>query len=114
MRNSPARLHLSPLRQTKTLAPPRHPSVILRPHPIHPDLTLSFTNHSLPSPLRSATLPRISLSMQRTTASRQIEVPCFTHTDANAVRAPPRDFHAIRQELAAVRIQSAFHAFLVK
>ncbi|KAF3329287.1 protein IQ-DOMAIN 1-like protein [Carex littledalei] len=28
------------------------------------------------------------------------------------VRAPPRNFHAIRQEWAAVRIQSAFHAFL--
>jgi hypothetical protein len=33
---------------------------------------------------------------------------------ATLVRAPPRDFHAVRQEWAAVRIQSAFRAFLVK
>lgn len=32
---------------------------------------------------------------------------------AALVRAQPRDFHAIRQEWAAVRIQSAFRALLV-
>ncbi|KAJ4780473.1 Protein IQ-DOMAIN 1 [Rhynchospora pubera] len=33
---------------------------------------------------------------------------------AALVRAPPRDFHVIRKEWAAVRIQSAFRAFLAK
>jgi hypothetical protein len=32
---------------------------------------------------------------------------------AAVVRAPPRDFRLIRQEWAAVRIQTAFRAFLV-
>jgi hypothetical protein len=33
---------------------------------------------------------------------------------AAVVRAPPRDFRVIRQEWAAVRIQTAFRAFLVR
>ncbi|KAF3320048.1 protein IQ-DOMAIN 1-like isoform X2 [Carex littledalei] len=38
----------------------------------------------------------------------------LTSAVAALVRAPPRDFHAIRQEWAAVRIQSAFRAFLAR
>lgn len=37
----------------------------------------------------------------------------FSSVLAAVVRAPPRDFLLIRQEWAAVRIQTAFRAFLV-
>lgn len=37
----------------------------------------------------------------------------FSSVLAAVVRAPPRDFRLIRQEWAAVRIQTAFRAFLV-
>lgn len=33
---------------------------------------------------------------------------------AKVVRAPPKDFHAVRQEWAAIRIQTAFRGVLVK
>jgi hypothetical protein len=37
----------------------------------------------------------------------------FSSVVAAVVRAPPGDFRLIRQEWAAVRIQTAFRAFLV-
>lgn len=33
---------------------------------------------------------------------------------ATVVRAPPKDFRVVRQEWAAIRIQTAFRGFLVK
>lgn len=37
----------------------------------------------------------------------------FTAAMATVVRAPPRDFRVVRQEWAAIRIQTAFRGFLV-
>ncbi|URE44712.1 IQ calmodulin-binding motif domain containing protein [Musa troglodytarum] len=38
----------------------------------------------------------------------------FTAAAATVVRAPPRDFRVVRQEWAAIRIQTAFRAFLAR
>nr|CCM07288.1 Hypothetical protein BN340_106 [Musa balbisiana] len=38
----------------------------------------------------------------------------FTTAAATVVRAPPRDFQVVRQEWAAIRIQTAFRAFLAR
>lgn len=37
----------------------------------------------------------------------------FTAAMATVVRAPPKDFRVVRQEWAAIRIQTAFRGFLV-
>lgn len=37
----------------------------------------------------------------------------FTAAVATVVRAPPKDFRLVKQEWAAIRIQTAFRAFLV-
>jgi hypothetical protein len=37
----------------------------------------------------------------------------FTTAMATVVRAPPKDFRVVRQEWAAIRIQTAFRGFLV-
>lgn len=37
----------------------------------------------------------------------------FTAAMAKLVRAPPKDFRVVKQEFAAIRIQTAFRAFLV-
>lgn len=37
----------------------------------------------------------------------------FTAAVATVVRAPPKDFRVVRQEWAAIRIQTAFRGFLV-
>lgn len=37
----------------------------------------------------------------------------FSAAMATVVRAPPKDFRAVRQEWAAIRIQTAFRGFLV-
>lgn len=37
----------------------------------------------------------------------------FTAAMATVVRAPPRDFRVVKQEWAAIRIQTAFRGFLV-
>uniref|UniRef100_J3L3D3 DUF4005 domain-containing protein n=1 Tax=Oryza brachyantha TaxID=4533 RepID=J3L3D3_ORYBR len=64
-----------------------------------------------------------SSSSQRSTGNASAsEVPSETSSSADAlssvvaagVRAPPRDFRLIRQEWAAVRIQTAFRAFLAR
>lgn len=38
----------------------------------------------------------------------------FTAAMAKVVRAPPKDFRAVRQEWAAIRIQTTFRGFLVR
>ncbi|KAI4337152.1 hypothetical protein L6164_015600 [Bauhinia variegata] len=38
----------------------------------------------------------------------------FTAAVATLIRAPPKDFRAVRQEWAAIRIQTAFRAFLAR
>jgi hypothetical protein len=64
-----------------------------------------------------------SSSSQRGSSAAPSEAPSEASSAADAltssvvaavVRAPPRDFRVIRQEWAAVRIQSAFRAFLVR
>jgi len=64
-----------------------------------------------------------SSSSQRGSSAPPSEGPSEASSAADAlsssvvaavVRAPPRDFRLIRQEWAAVRIQSAFRAFLVR
>jgi hypothetical protein len=47
------------------------------------------------------------------TLASQASSDSFSSVVAAVVRAPPRDFRLIRQEWAAVRIQTAFRAFLV-
>lgn len=37
----------------------------------------------------------------------------YTAAVATVVRAPPKDFKAVREEWAAIRIQTAFRGFLV-
>lgn len=37
----------------------------------------------------------------------------YTAAVATVVRAPPKDFRVVRQEWAAIRIQTAFRGFLV-
>jgi len=37
----------------------------------------------------------------------------YTAAVATVVRAPPKDFRLVKQEWAAIRIQTAFRAFLV-
>lgn len=37
----------------------------------------------------------------------------FSAAMATVVRAPPKDFRVVRQEWAAIRIQTAFRGFLV-
>lgn len=41
------------------------------------------------------------------------EADAYTAAVATVVRAPPKDFRLVRQEWAAIRIQTAFRAFLV-
>ncbi|PAN28926.1 hypothetical protein PAHAL_5G186900 [Panicum hallii] len=64
-----------------------------------------------------------SSSSQRGSSAAPSEAPSEASSAADAltssvvaavVRAPPRDFRVIRQEWAAVRIQSAFRAFLAR
>ncbi|RWW09184.1 hypothetical protein GW17_00027338 [Ensete ventricosum] len=53
-------------------------------------------------------------SSHRSAASDASSVAdAFTAAAATVVRAPPRDFRVVRQEWAAIRIQTAFRAFLV-
>ncbi|XP_042033979.1 protein IQ-DOMAIN 5-like [Salvia splendens] len=42
------------------------------------------------------------------------ESSSFNAAVAAVVRAPPKDFHAVRQEWAAIRIQTAFRGFLAR
>ncbi|RWW75738.1 hypothetical protein BHE74_00016199 [Ensete ventricosum] len=52
-------------------------------------------------------------SSHRSAASDASSVAdAFTAAAATVVRAPPRDFRVVRQEWAAIRIQTAFRAFL--
>ncbi|CAI9093716.1 OLC1v1029264C1 [Oldenlandia corymbosa var. corymbosa] len=46
--------------------------------------------------------------------SASINNDAFTAAVATVVRAPPKDFKAVRQEWAAIRIQTAFRAFLAR
>lgn len=45
--------------------------------------------------------------------SSSVNNDAFTAAVATVVRAPPKDFRAVRQEWAAIRIQTAFRGFLV-
>lgn len=45
--------------------------------------------------------------------SSSVSTDAFTAAVATVVRAPPKDFRAVRQEWAAIRIQTAFRGFLV-
>ncbi|CAL9104927.1 unnamed protein product [Musa textilis] len=57
-------------------------------------------------------------SSRRSAASEESDASsvadAFAAAAAAVVRAPPKDFRAIRQEWAAIRIQSAFRAFLAR
>ncbi|KAJ8480251.1 hypothetical protein OPV22_023978 [Ensete ventricosum] len=54
-------------------------------------------------------------SSHRSAASDASSVAdAFTAAAATVVRAPPRDFRVVRQEWAAIRIQTAFRAFLAR
>ncbi|XP_021763723.1 protein IQ-DOMAIN 1-like [Chenopodium quinoa] len=54
----------------------------------------------------------------KTTASEGSDSPCrndaFNAAVATVVRAPPKDFRVVRKEWAAIRIQTAFRAFLAR
>ncbi|CAL9211195.1 unnamed protein product [Musa hybrid cultivar] len=56
-------------------------------------------------------------SSRRSAASEESDASsvcdAFAAAAAAVVRAPPKDFRAVRQEWAAIRIQTAFRAFLV-
>lgn len=45
--------------------------------------------------------------------SSDASADAFSVAVATVVRAPPKDFMAVRQEWAAIRIQTAFRGFLV-
>ena len=45
--------------------------------------------------------------------SSSVNNDAFTAAVATVVRAPPKDFRVVRQEWAAIRIQTAFRGFLV-
>ncbi|KAG6497384.1 protein IQ-DOMAIN 6-like isoform X2 [Zingiber officinale] len=74
---------------------------------------------------RSASWDHLSLrrgsrgSSHRSAASEasdtsSLNADAFTAAVATVVRAPPKDFRAVRQEWAAIRIQTAFRAFLAR
>ncbi|KAL6985544.1 Protein IQ-DOMAIN 6 [Sarracenia purpurea var. burkii] len=46
-------------------------------------------------------------------SSPVVATDAFTAAVATVVRAPPKDFRVVRQEWAAIRIQTAFRGFLV-
>lgn len=46
--------------------------------------------------------------------SSSVVAEAFNAAVATVVRAPPKDFKAVRQEWAAIRIQTAFRGFLVQ
>ena len=46
-------------------------------------------------------------------ASHSPVANAFTAAMATVIRAPPKDFRLVRQEWAAIRIQTAFRGFLV-
>lgn len=46
--------------------------------------------------------------------SSSVAAEVFNAAVATVVRAPPKDFKAVRQEWAAIRIQTAFRGFLVQ
>lgn len=45
--------------------------------------------------------------------SSSVNNDAFNAAVATVVRAPPKDFRVVRQEWAAIRIQTAFRGFLV-
>lgn len=46
-------------------------------------------------------------------SSSSVKNDAFNAAVATVVRAPPKDFRVVRQEWAAIRIQTAFRGFLV-
>ncbi|KAL0330694.1 UNVERIFIED_CONTAM: protein IQ-DOMAIN 1 [Sesamum angustifolium] len=46
--------------------------------------------------------------------SSSVNNDAFTAAVATVVRAPPKDFRVVRQEMAAIRIQTAFRGFLAR